>query len=430
MENNIKRNVIDIFGDVISITQDSANITLSQIKFLIENNIIIPIDRLSLLNQDETVSKIIPDKDIAFQGISYSENYQSGARRNLSIKLINNPSVSIKTDYKRGVEQDYLDEDLPYTPNINGIWYGTKFKYDIGFIYNGQEIFFSRGIYIVNDFNMEYGSSGSFVSYELGDKFYMYESNTGTLIDGYEIPSGVLACEAIKSIQNLNCTDGSVMDIKDAVIHNSYSDFKTQQTIAVSAGEKISDIYNQIGTQMSAEYYYNNEGTLCFTPIDESLNEINKPIIWSYTFEDLDDFSLQGSSEIINVIKVIGTNINEETTHIGIAKNTNLNSSINIYYVKERCGSLIESSSVYSNQQAEELAAYHLRRSTIQQFTQQIQVPYNPLLSVNNIIEITIKKLKIERKRFLINSISYVSRDSAMVIGITNIDELPIIGGV
>ena len=41
MENNIKRNVIDIFGDVISITQDSANITLSQIKFLIENNIII-----------------------------------------------------------------------------------------------------------------------------------------------------------------------------------------------------------------------------------------------------------------------------------------------------------------------------------------------------------------------------------------------------
>ena len=141
MENNIKRNVIDIFGDVISITQDSANITLSQIKFLIENNIIIPIDRLSLLNQDETVSKIIPDKDIAFQGISYSENYQSGARRNLSIKLINNPSISIKTDYKRGVEQDYLDEDLPYTPNINGIWYGTKFKYDIGFIYNGQEIF-------------------------------------------------------------------------------------------------------------------------------------------------------------------------------------------------------------------------------------------------------------------------------------------------
>lgn len=57
-------------------------------------------------------------------------------------------------------------------------------------------------------------------------------------------------------------------------------------------------------------------------------------------------------------------------------------------------------------------------------------MPYNPLLSVNNIIEITIKKLKIERKRFLINSISYVSRDSAMVIGITNIDELPIIGGV
>lgn len=57
-------------------------------------------------------------------------------------------------------------------------------------------------------------------------------------------------------------------------------------------------------------------------------------------------------------------------------------------------------------------------------------MPYNPLLSVNNIIEITIKKLKIERKRFLINSISYVSRNSAMVIGITNIDELPIIGGV
>ena len=33
---------------------------------------------------------------------------------------------------------------------------------------------------------------------------------------------------------------------------------------------------------MSAEYYYNMVGHLVFYPVDESMNDINKPILWVY----------------------------------------------------------------------------------------------------------------------------------------------------
>ena len=40
-----------------------------------------------------------------------------------------------------------------------------------------------------------------------------------------------------------------------------------------------------LATQLSAEYYYNNLGNLCFYPLNETVDDSNKPVIW--TFEKL-----------------------------------------------------------------------------------------------------------------------------------------------
>ena len=180
---------------------------------------------------------------------------------------------------------------------------------------------------------------------------------------------------------------------------------------------------------MSAEYYYNSVGNLCFYPIDESLNEVAKPIIWQYTEIDLDGLNLNSEEDLVNVVKVTGDNVDGEI-YSAIVKNENLNSPINIYYIKERMDAPIQNPNIWSDEMAEDLAKYNLRKKSILALKQTINVPFNPLLMVNNLVEIKNKDLNMDRQRFIINSISYTSNSPTMAIEVVNIDELPIIGQV
>lgn len=434
MELQLKNNTINLFGETVCFRQQIQDITLDEIKFLINNTIITPITRVSILNEDETIKCVIPSRDIVPGSVNYIENYQNQSRRALSLSLINS-EVSDKEVYldDNNYKNTRIINKMPYTPDVDGIWYGTKIKCEFGFGYEGQEYLFASGIYCVSDFQFKYGSPGklsSVVQYNLQDKYYQFYSNSGVVLDGYEIPVDSSVDEVIKTIQNIPCADGTIYDIKEPIIHSKFFNFKTQQTISISEGGKLSDIYDSLATQMSAECYYDRNGNLRFEPIDESLNEINKPVVWQYDVFDLQELSLSGMDEIQNVVKVIGNNVNSENIYVGVAKNTNIQSPISIYRVKERSQGPIESQDVYSDKQAKELAEYYLKQKTIMQFNQSLQVPYNPLLAVNNIVEISCEKLNMHRKRFLIKSISYTGGEVMMSIDITNLDYLPLIGGI
>ena len=86
----------------------------------------------------------------------------------------------------------------------------------------------------------------------------------------------------MNDILNLSGTDGYVNDQKICILDSKFSNFKTQSTIRVDAGGTIGDIIEQLATQMSAEYYYNTIGHLVFYPMDDSMNDINKSILWVY----------------------------------------------------------------------------------------------------------------------------------------------------
>ena len=64
-------------------------ITVEDIIIALTNPFICPTFRISILNPDESVKYEIPLGDIPSGGISYSENYQNGQRRSLTLKLIN-----------------------------------------------------------------------------------------------------------------------------------------------------------------------------------------------------------------------------------------------------------------------------------------------------------------------------------------------------
>lgn len=435
--------LLESSGEYLCFASDSLTLPLDMLNKILDYAILQPIYRISVLHEDETVDYVIPNADIVSDGIQYNENYSNGQRRDITLKLVNvteHRSAFIKwedlPEEERqfwGSSRTYYDSHrqshMKYVPNVNGLWYGKKIKYDIGIMWNGSPYYFNRGIYIIEGFDFAYGTDQRVISYNLKDKFSRYTNATGTLEVGYEIPVDTPIEEVIKNIQNMSGTDGTVNDLIPYIIDNNLATFRTQSTIRVDAGGKIGDIYEQLALQMSAEYYYNTSGNLCFYRIDESLNDIDKPIIWQYTNVHLSGFNLKSEEEIINAIKVIGDNVDGEL-YSAIVKNDNLNSPINIYYLKERYASPIQSPNIWSDEMAMDLGKYELRKKSIVALKQSIEVPFNPLLVVNSIIEIKNQDLEISNQRFLINAISYTSGSLTMSLEVVNIDELPLIGQV
>ena len=74
---------MEIFGDVL--LEKGKNIDFKQLQRVIERPFTMPRYRLSVLTPDERVDYVIPKSDIVAGSINYTENYQSGQRRNLSV---------------------------------------------------------------------------------------------------------------------------------------------------------------------------------------------------------------------------------------------------------------------------------------------------------------------------------------------------------
>ena len=86
--------------------------------------------RVMLLNPDETVNTEIPQEDIIIDDSNYSENYQNGSRRSLTLGLVN--------------------IDKLYSIEPNKIWIQNKFRYDVGIEWNGQVVWMTRGIFVLD----------------------------------------------------------------------------------------------------------------------------------------------------------------------------------------------------------------------------------------------------------------------------------------
>ena len=147
---------IELFGEVL--IENGSTINYSLLEKIIKRPFIKPRYRISVLNPDESVNYVIPDEDIPEDGISYTENYQNGQRRNITLKLIN--------------------KDKKYTPSIYGVWITTRFKLDIGIQTTANNIiWFPRGVYIMGGVDLTSNDSDKTVSIQLQDKYAIFEGN-------------------------------------------------------------------------------------------------------------------------------------------------------------------------------------------------------------------------------------------------------------
>ena len=160
---------------------------------------------------------------------------------------------------------------------------------------------------------------------------------------------------------------------------------------------------------ISAEVFYNINGNLTFIPKQEVINDSDKPILFSLDVENGDlithnyTFSFD---DIVNKIIVIGTNVNGNTCR-AYSVNDAADSPISVGRIGYRIGSVINDSSITSEYLAKERADYELRKVSVAKTSVSNSVLLNPLIEVNNLIEITDNFYVIENEKFIFQSILF-----------------------
>ena len=395
----------NIFGDVL--LRDENAIPFNTLKKILERPVIQPCYRLSVLTPDEQVSYIIPEGDITLDGLNYTESYQNGQRRSITVTLAN--------------------EDGRYTPNIDGIWVNTRFSFDVGIKYQDTIIWFPKGIYILGDVSLTRENSSKTIQLQLSDKYAVFEGKTGTLETAYEVELGSNIIDAVKGVLNFSLGNGYILDYKEPIFDPSFIGLKTQQTIRAEQGETLGSILDALATQLSAEYYYNTVGNLCFYPINETVDDSVKPIIWTYPkfSRDLHNMDLQYQNEqIINCVKVVGDSV-DSTIYTATVTNNNHSSPICVERIGRRMDAPYTSSQVWSDDLALDLANYYLRKSSFVGVQFSVSVSFNPILTVNNLCEVEDEFLSLQREKLLITSISYNSKDGKISLSCCNTSDLP-----
>lgn len=361
--------------------------------------------RLYILNPDETVNREIPQEDIIFSEGSYSENYEDGQRRNLSIALNNS--------------------DGKYTPSVNNIWITTRFRFDVGIssTYYENTYWFPRGIYVLGNPTAERGSSDKKINLNLLDKFAYLEGPVGTLEATYEIPVGTEIKSAIGGILSLDNGMGYPVDCKPFIYDAFFEGQTMPYTLSKDAGSTLGDMILDIANILNAEVFYNTMGNLTFIPKNYTSNDVDKPVLWDYDENEAELFNSSISYDFenaINSVHVVGDNINNALFYAS-ADNTNALSPICIQRIGRRI-LYINDTNIFSNKLAKDRARYELRIRGILSTTSSINVAFNPLLFVDNLISITDSFFDFKREKFLIQSISYsLGTDNQISLSCSNL---------
>lgn len=356
--------------------------------------------RVMLLNPDETVNTEIPQEDIIIDDSNYSENYQNGSRRSLTLGLVN--------------------IDKLYSIEPNKIWIQNKFRYDVGIEWNGQVVWMPRGIFVMDNPNSLHGNSNLRTTLSLTDKFSVLEGTQGTLEGTYEIPVGSDIESAINGILNIQKGDGYPLDCKPIYYDVSFKGLKMPYTLTKDAGSSFGEMILEIADILNAECYYNAYGTLCFYPIDESTLDVNKPIVWDVSDTDGNVSNINPTydfSSAVNVVQIVGDNVENKVIPSAMLSNEDPASPLCVGRIGRRV-KYVNDSAISSQERALDRAKYELRKASILNTTITFTMPFNPLLFVNNVITITDSHFGWIRAKALIQSISY-SFNSGGVLSIT-----------
>lgn len=381
---------------------------------LVKASVIKPKFKIELLDlYENTIGEITKDISADNSG-SISINYQQGVRRSCSFTL-----------------SDTFGKYRPMS-NDNIFGFNTKFKIYVGLenIQTGEIYWFSQGIFYTTNPTSSHANSNKTVTVNGVDKFGIFTSDTGyNQLEGtYIVPAKSKLYAVVKDILSLELGNGYMIDPKEPHIDAEFIDYELPYDIKKSPGSYMGDILIELGNVLGADIFYDTNGILNITSGTTDITYSKQSSIWDFS-DVLPEYSNGSVSlntiDAINIVKVVGNQVNDSEIYIGNAENHNPLSPTAI----EKIGRKIyyeESANLPNQARADEYAKYVLNSKSIIQTAIGFSSTLIPHLDVNRVITITDDYYKYEQERFIIQSITMpLDSKTLMSISCNNIASLP-----
>lgn len=374
--------------------------------------------KVELLDDFETVVSEITNELSADSSGTLNFTYQQGVRSTVSFSIFD-------------IDGKFLPSDIN-----NSFWIGKKIKIYLGvtlapletLLDNFNNFWFSQGIFIINDIQIAKSQSGSLITISGVDKFGFFTADTGynELQGTYVIPAGTPICQSIIDLLKEDRGNGVPIDPQNPIFDPMITQEVAPYDINKGPSSYLGDFLIEIANVLGCDIYYDNLGhlTLSYGTVDNYLS--SKPTVWNYHSEDSEyvSSSIQYNlKDVVNVVKVVGDNINEKI-YVGIAENNNPSSDTRISKIgrKEK---YITSSFVYNQERADEYAQYELNRNSIVQKSISFQSTLLPHLFPNDVFSLTDSAYNIHNQRFIVQGISYSFGNGVMNLTGSELSNLP-----
>lgn len=402
------------FPDATEKTTNFVDVYNADYISLVKASVIKPKFKIELLDlYENTIGEITKDISVDNSG-SISINYQQGVRRSCSFTL-----------------SDTFGKYRPMS-NDNIFGFNTKFKIYVGLenIQTGETYWFSQGIFYTTNPTSSHANSNKTVTVNGVDKFGIFTSDTGyNQLEGtYIVPAKSKLYAVVKDILSLELGNGYMIDPKEPHIDAEFINYELPYDIKKSPGSYMGDILIELGNVLGADIFYDTNGILNITSGTTDITYSKQSSIWDFS-DVLPEYSNGSVSlntiDAINIVKVVGNQVNDSEIYIGNAENHNPLSPTAI----EKIGRKIyyeESANLPNQARADEYARYVLNSKSIIQTAIGFSSTLIPHLDVNRVITITDDYYKYEQERFIIQSITLpLDSKTLMSISCNNIASLP-----
>lgn len=402
------------FPDTTGKTTNFVDVYNADYVSLVKASVIKPKFKIELLDlYENTIGEITKDISADNSG-SISINYQQGVRRSCSFTL-----------------SDTFGKYRPMS-NDNIFGFNTKFKIYVGLenIQTEETYWFSQGIFYTTNPTSSHANSNKTVTVNGVDKFGIFTSDTGyNQLEGtYIVPAKSKLYAVVKDILSLELGNGYMIDPKEPHIDAEFIDYELPYDIKKSPGSYMGDILIELGNVLGADIFYDTNGILNITSGTTDITYSKQSSIWDFS-DVLPEYSNGSVSlntiDAINIVKVVGNQVNDSEIYIGNAENHNPLSPTAI----EKIGRKIyyeESANLPNQARADEYAKYVLNSKSIIQTAIGFSSTLIPHLDVNRVITITDDYYKYEQERFIIQSITLpLDSKTLMSISCNNIASLP-----
>lgn len=310
-----------------------------------------------------------------------------------------------------------------FLPDIDGyLWIQRKIKLYLGEVINNEVIYFPKGIYVMEDPNVVSRPSDSYITLNCNDKFSLLDgTNDGELDYIWVINSGTNLKTALQTL----LTDAG--EIKPIIFDAYYNSVTVPYTIIKEEGQTYGDIILELADFLSANVYYNDEGFLVFERdygdnIKGSLYDFDDSLYKGITYMGAD--ITYNFSDVYNSVLVIGDNVNGNLARF-VVDNTDLTSPTAVGNIPKRT-LVIYDDLISTDALAEQRCIYELKRSTKVLIDGSMQCGVMHHLYVDGVITLTDTRHNFNRKRLVIEGISYNFGTTSMSLTLADSFELNI----